>query len=248
MYHIELKEMNIKKIVELIGKTEGFQPPKPCNNKSITRCNRALERRDKHPLPDDYVEFLNTCNGLLWKGVKLYSTDVLPKMHPCIGHIADGNIYCCVDNDEYSLSLERNGKAVERYARFYDVFVRMLSKNFSANNDSDDMRELAVELARASLDIAEKAAKVVAAMLAYIQDRVDQESHFERRQSYAFGAMAADQSGVGEAAETARKHTAHYAANVESASTITELTNNVREASRWAAEARKTVSRTEQYL
>jgi hypothetical protein len=49
--------------------------PRPANDTDIEKCMRNLEGLNLPALPDDYIEFLQICNGLAWNKVEFYGTN-----------------------------------------------------------------------------------------------------------------------------------------------------------------------------
>jgi hypothetical protein len=48
--------------------------PRPASEADIEECQWNLEELKLPPLPDDYIEFLQICNGIAWNGVEFHGT------------------------------------------------------------------------------------------------------------------------------------------------------------------------------
>ena len=63
---------------ELIRWGGGLQPP--CTTDELTKLQHKAQRQLSRAVPDDYVKFLSTVNGMCWNGLEIFACAPTPKV------------------------------------------------------------------------------------------------------------------------------------------------------------------------
>jgi hypothetical protein len=70
------------KLLEALEADTSALISRPASDADIEGCMRNLEALELPLLPEDYIKFLQICNGLAWNGIEFYGTSSVTNSDP----------------------------------------------------------------------------------------------------------------------------------------------------------------------
>lgn len=148
--------LGVEDILDRLSDDEGAMIVRPATSKDLAQCQKDLAEMEMHALPQDYVDFLRTCNGFAWNGIQLYSTDQVtdPENDFTLNDIVSANEDFQMHHDELpeKLLLGRSDEDYYTYDTKQEVFEILDFTSCDQMEKFESFEELFVEVVQERMD------------------------------------------------------------------------------------------------